>query len=62
MTGPYPECEVQFRHSTLNKLQVDERGRIANWPEGFMDDDVKESQRLLDIMYGGNEEGDDEDA
>ena len=57
-----PGYEVEFRHSTLNKLQVDERGRIANWPEGFLDDDVRESQRLLDIMYGGSEEGGDEDA
>jgi hypothetical protein len=31
---------------------VDEHGRIDNWPEGFMDDDVKESRRLLDAMYG----------
>ncbi len=62
ITGADAEWGIQFRHSTLNKLQVDERGRIANWPEGFMDDDVKESQRLLDIMYGGNEEGEDEDA
>ncbi|MEI8376251.1 MAG: AAA family ATPase [Planctomycetota bacterium] len=62
ITGPDAEWEVQFRHSTLNKLQVDERGRIANWPEGFMDDDVKESQRLLDIMYGGNKEGEDDDV
>ena len=36
----------------LEPLKVDGHGRIENWPEGFMDDDVRESRRLLDIMYG----------
>jgi hypothetical protein len=45
--------EVGFRHSILSPVEVDERGRISNWPDGFLNDDVRESQRLLDIMYGG---------
>ena len=50
-----------FRHSTLRRVCVDERGRIANWPDGFLDDDVRESQRLLDIMYGGNDAEEDDE-
>lgn len=46
-----------YPSSVLESLTVDARGRIANWPEGFMDVDVLESRRLLDIMYpvGGDE-------
>lgn len=50
-----------FRFTRLSPIQTDERGRISNWPEGFLDDDVKESQRLLDIMYGGGGEEDDDE-
>jgi hypothetical protein len=52
---------VDFHGSTLSPIQIDDRGRIANWPEGFLDDDVRESQRMLDIMYGGGREDDDDD-
>ena len=55
------EWESSFQYSTLEPLQVDENGRIANWPEGFMDDDVRESQRLLDIMYGDPAAGGDDE-
>ncbi len=55
------QAEQGYQYSRLRRLQVDEKGRIDNWPEGFLDDDVQESQRLLDIMYGGgNAEDDDE--
>ena len=38
-------------------------GRIKNWPRGFMDDDIRESRRLIDIMYGSSSDpGDDADA
>ena len=46
--------EHGYHYSTLTPLSINEQGQIANWPEGFMDDDVKESQRLLDIMYGAS--------
>lgn len=29
-----------------------EQGRIANWPEGFLDDDTKESAKLMQALYG----------
>ena len=45
------KSQLGCHYSTLNSLQVNERGQIQNWPEGFMDDDLKESQRLMNIMY-----------
>ncbi|MBW3596870.1 MAG: DUF3696 domain-containing protein, partial [Planctomycetes bacterium] len=42
----------RFTYSTLEPVEIDNRGRIANWPPGFLDDDVRESRRLLDVMYG----------
>jgi energy-coupling factor transporter ATP-binding protein EcfA2 len=44
--------EARAAWSRLGALQTNERGQISNWPPGFMDDDVKESQRIMDIMYG----------
>jgi hypothetical protein len=52
---------VALRYSTLSPISIDERGRISNWPEGFLNDDIRESQRLLDIMYGGPASGTDDD-
>jgi len=46
------QSEQGYRYSTLKPIEIDERGRIQNWPPGFMDDDVQESRRLIDIMYG----------
>ncbi|MGO9915727.1 MAG: DUF3696 domain-containing protein, partial [Isosphaeraceae bacterium] len=50
--------------SVLERVEIDERGQIQNWPTGFMDDDIRESRRLLDIMYGtpGDVEGEEEAA
>jgi hypothetical protein len=42
---------IGFDYSTLTPITVDDRGRIKNWPKGFMDDDVMESRKLLEIMY-----------
>lgn len=50
---------VEFRGSLLQSIKVDENGRIANWPAGFLDEDVLESQRLMDIMYGSTGSQDD---
>jgi len=38
--------------SAMEPLWINGEGRIENWPEGFMDDDLKESRRLINIMYG----------
>lgn len=34
----------------METIKVDDSGRIYNWPAGFMDEDLKESQRLIDSM------------
>ena len=47
-----------YHNSTLEPLQINDQGQISNWPEGFMDDDVKESRRLMDAMYGREREED----
>ena len=56
------DFDIQFSSSVLKPIQIDEKGRIANWPPGFLDDDIRESQRLIDIMYGKQmgPEGDDD--
>lgn len=41
-----------YAHSIIERLQVNDRGQVSNWPKGFLDDDVRESRRLLDVMYG----------
>jgi energy-coupling factor transporter ATP-binding protein EcfA2 len=37
--------------SVLQQFGVDSGGRIE-WPEGFMDASINESQRMMDVMYG----------
>ena len=39
-------------YSVLETVQIDKRGRIRNWPDGFLDADILESRRLIDVMYG----------
>jgi hypothetical protein len=41
-----------YDYTSLRRLEVNERGEIDNWPEGFMDDDIRESRRLLGVVYG----------
>ena len=38
--------------SKISEIQIDERGRIKNWPDGFMDESTKEDRRLMDVLYG----------
>ncbi len=52
---------IEFHGSSLEQLKVDSKGRIANWPKGFLDEDLHESQRLLDIMYGNTKGAEDDD-
>ena len=56
LTGRHPQNMLRSSPtgncwSQLTPLKVDDRGRISNWPLGFMDDDVKESRRLIETMY-----------
>lgn len=54
-------AEEIFVGSTLEPIRINKKGHISNWPEGFLDDDVRESQRLLDIMYGHSKENEGEE-
>ena len=53
---------AEFSESTLEPIRTDSRGRISNWPEGFLDADVGESKQLMDIMYGGNDHEEPDDG
>ncbi len=44
--------KYNFQTSTINMLRVDSNGRIMNWPKGFLDDDLKEAELLMQVMYG----------
>lgn len=46
----------------IDRLWLNEQGAISNWPKGFLDDDVLESEALLRAMYGNSRqtEADDE--
>ncbi len=59
-TNLLPEESSRWKGSVMESVEVDDRGRIANWPDGFLDVDLHESQRLIDIMYGSAlEQGED---
>ncbi|MDH4221014.1 MAG: AAA family ATPase, partial [Candidatus Aminicenantes bacterium] len=47
--------------SKIEPLQVDGQGRIKNWPARFMSESIKESQRLMDIMYRQDTQNEDDD-
>jgi hypothetical protein len=55
--------ELGYASSRIQVVEIGERGQIRNWPAGFMDDDIRESRRLLDVMYGTpGDAGDEEEA
>jgi hypothetical protein len=31
----------------MEPLEINDQGQIANWPKGFMDDDLEEANRWL---------------
>jgi hypothetical protein len=47
---------LQATHSEVERIKIDERGRVSNWPPGFLDESVSEARLLLDLMYGGSPE------
>ena len=49
-------------YSVLEPLRINDHGQIENWPAGFLDDDIKESRRLFEIMYGTLPEIDDAES
>ena len=36
--------------SKVEQIQIDDRGRVANWPTGFLDEDMQEFGRLMNAM------------
>jgi len=38
--------------SKIERLKMDDRGVVSNWPDGFLDDDEKESKALMRALYG----------
>lgn len=55
-----PNDQHGFMHAAVAKLKINDEGEIANWPKHFLDDDLKESRRMFDAMFGTEpEDGDD---
>ncbi len=50
--------EDGYSNASLTRIRINDRGQVANWPNGFMDDEVRESRRLLDSMYRRPDEDD----
>lgn len=40
-----------FKHAKIEELEVNENGQVHNWPNGFMDDDLKEADRWLQANF-----------
>ena len=38
---------ANWKHAEMDQLQINDMGQIANWPKGFMDDDLEEANRWL---------------
>jgi predicted ATPase len=43
-------CSPGSEGSTIEKLQVDKYGRIANWPENFFGDAIGDTEHQMDAM------------
>ena len=39
--------DADWKHAVMEQLQINDQGQIANWPKGFMDDDLEEANRWL---------------
>ncbi len=48
----------KFQYAVCGKIEINDQGEIGNWPEGFLDADIKESRRMFDAMYGAESEDD----
>lgn len=50
----------EIKHAKVQPLTIDENGEIDNWPDGFLDDDLKESRKMFNSIYGTESEDDDD--
>ena len=39
--------DANWKHAVMESLKINDQGQIANWPKGFMDDDLEEANRWL---------------
>ncbi|SEL03003.1 AAA ATPase domain-containing protein [Stigmatella aurantiaca] len=49
-------CNPGPEGSTIEELQVDKYGRIANWPENFFGDSLGDTEKQMDVMLNRMEE------
>ena len=42
--------------SVMERIRLDDRGRIQNWPQGFMDEDIAEFERLMQALPSEDDE------
>ena len=47
-----------IKHARIQPLIIDDNGEIGNWPIGFLDDDLKESRKMFNSIYGTEAEDD----
>jgi hypothetical protein len=40
--------DANWKHAVMERLQINDRGQIANWPPGFMTDSLDEARRFID--------------
>jgi hypothetical protein len=54
--GPTWAQGLQITYSHLERIKIDERGRVSNWPPGFLDEDMIEFERLMQAMPSEEDE------
>ena len=47
-----------YTYAEIEELKINDQGQIANWPPGFMDDDLEEAHRFIDAQRNAAEEED----
>ncbi|MGQ0414937.1 DUF3696 domain-containing protein [Bacillus sp. HC-TM] len=47
----YTEKTQDNNYNTIRELKIDEFGNIADWPEGFFEEDYNEVLKLRDSLY-----------
>lgn len=52
----HSEDAGSFSYAVAEPMKIDDRGQIENWPEGFLDESLKEADRMLDALYGSSDE------
>ena len=48
-TRGYAECGTTA-YSEVERIEIDDRGRVSNWPPGFMDQEMMEFEQLMNAL------------